>query len=322
MPERLAPAAVPHDSADWLDLSTPINPHPYPVPPIAPACWQQAPADDDGLLAAGARTYGNERLLAVGGAAAAIRALPVLFRPAVLAALAPIADAHTDAWQRAGHQLRRLPTLARVLGAATPNVLVTNPNPYTATTLPREILLAAAGELDRRGGWLIVDETLIDADPGSSVAPFAGSDGAPRLVVLRSLTPFFGLPGARVGFVFAADEKLDQLRRVLGPATLATPSRAVARYALEDSAWQLAAREELANSAQRLAKALAPLGHTQASALFCCVKTAHADALLAHFAAHAIRPAAAHGVLRFALPRSETDWQRLGAAIGEWKAPA
>jgi hypothetical protein len=35
--------------ADWLDLSTGINPGAYPLPAIDPACWHRLPEDDDGL---------------------------------------------------------------------------------------------------------------------------------------------------------------------------------------------------------------------------------------------------------------------------------
>ena len=309
-------------AVDWLDLSTPLNPQPYPAPAIAPACWHEWPTDDDGLLPAAARYYGNARLLAVGGVSAAIGAVPELFRPSVLAGLTPLDEAHNAAWQGAGHSLRRLPTLARALAAATPQVLIANPNPLSATTLPRPTVLAAADALDKRGGWLIVDETLGDVDPANSVASLAGSDDAPRLIVLRSLAPFFGLPGARVGFVLGAAEKLEPLRRLLAAYTLATPSRAVARCALDDIAWQTRAREQLAHSAQRLATMLAPLGETQATALFCSVRTPHAEALLEHFTASTIRLYAAHGVVRFALPRNDADWSRLSAAISLWKARA
>ena len=40
--------------ADWVDLSTGINPEAYPVPAIDPLCWQRLPEDDDGLEAAAA----------------------------------------------------------------------------------------------------------------------------------------------------------------------------------------------------------------------------------------------------------------------------
>ena len=62
--------------ADWVDLSTGINPDTYPIPPIDPLCWQRLPEDNDGLEAAAAAYYGSERLLALPGSQAAIQSLP------------------------------------------------------------------------------------------------------------------------------------------------------------------------------------------------------------------------------------------------------
>ncbi|MDR3322795.1 MAG: threonine-phosphate decarboxylase, partial [Zoogloeaceae bacterium] len=116
--------------AGWLDLSTGIHPEGWPVPPLPPEVWQRLPEAEDGLEEAAARYYGNPRLLALPGSQAAIQALPRLFPPATLACLAPLYAEHPAAWQAAGHQLRRLPAghLKRALAAATPHVLLCNPN--------------------------------------------------------------------------------------------------------------------------------------------------------------------------------------------------
>ena len=306
--------------SNWLDLSTGINPDVYPVAPIDPACWNRLPEDDDGLEAVAAAYYGNDRLLVLPGSQAAIQALPALFRPLVLACVSPLYEEHPQAWERAGHKLRRLPSLPRALAAATPNILLCNPNNPTAVSLPRSALLDAATQLQRRGGWLIVDEAFADPHPENGVVTLAGSDEAPNLIVLRSLGKFFGLAGARVGFVFGASEKLERLREMIGPWPVAHPSRAVARQALADTAWQAATRERLAAQSQRLAALLAPLGNVQRTELFCTVATPQALELFEHFAQRAIltRRFDQHGLLRFGLPGSEAAWQRLSAAIAEW----
>lgn len=307
--------------AEWVDLSTGINPNGYPVPPLDPACWQRLPEDDDGLEAAAAAYYGNASLLALPGSQAAIQILPALFPPAAVTCLAPLYEEHAQAWARLGHRLRSLPSLPRALAAATPNIVLCNPNNPTASTLPRNALLDAAAQLQRRGGWLIVDEAFGDADPDNCLAPFAGSEQAPNLIVLRSLGKFFGLAGARVGFVFGAAEKLDRLREALGPWPLSGPARVVARHALADSAWQTQARHDLLTAAQRLAALLEPLGAVASSALFASIATPNVAALREHFARHAIllRYFDNHGLLRVGLPGSPAEWQRLAQAISEWK---
>ena len=310
--------------ADWIDLSTGINPQSYPVQAIDPACWNRLPEENDGLEAAAAAYYGNDRLLALPGSQAAIQALPGLFSPVVVACLSPLYEEHPQAWERCGHKLRRLPNLPRMLAAMTPSVLLCNPNNPTATSIPRETLLEAAEQLRKRGGWLIVDEAFGDPAPENCIASLAGSDAAPNLIVLRSLGKFFGLAGARVGFLFGERGKLDRLREVLGPWPVSHPSRAVAKQALQDSAWQAAARAKLAVDSQRLADMLAPLGEVSRTALFCTVKTGQTDELFEHFAQRAIltRHYAATDLLRFGLPEGEAQLQRLAAALAEWAPPS
>ncbi len=304
---------------DWIDLSTGINPQAYPVPALDPACWHRLPEDGDGLEAAAAAYYGNEDLLVLAGSSPVTRALPTLFAPAAAAFLTPAYEAQARAWEQAGHGLRRLPTLPRALAAATPVVLLSNPNKLTGATLPRSALLAAAAELERRGGWLIVDESFGDPEPENCVAALAGGARASRLIVLRSLGEFFGLAGARVGFIFGAAEKLDALRELLGPWPIAHPSRVVARHALQDTAWQSAARAALVERSARLAECLAPLGAVSRTALYCTLASAHCDALFEHFARRAIltRRFKEHGLLRVGLPRREADWQYLARAVAE-----
>ncbi|MDR0378525.1 MAG: threonine-phosphate decarboxylase CobD [Candidatus Accumulibacter sp.] len=307
--------------AEWLDLSTGINPDMYPVPPIDPLAWQRLPEDDDGLEAAAAAYYGSDRLLALPGSQAAIQSLPQLFRPMTVACVAPLYAEHPHAWERAGHTLRRLPSLSRALAAATPAVLLCNPNNPTAECVPRTQLLDAAGQLRRRGGWLIVDEAFGDPAPENTLTALAGSDTAPNLIVLRSLGKFFGLAGARVGFVFAAADELERLREMIGPWSVARPSRDVARQALTDTVWQDMAREKLMAASARLAKMLAPLGTVRRTALFCTVGGGDAPlpttALADHFARRAIlvRRFDADGLLRFGLPGDEAGWRRLETAV-------
>lgn len=312
---------------DWLDLSTGINPDTYPIPPIDPLAWQRLPEDNDGLEAAAAAYYGSDRLLALPGSQAAIQSLPFLFKPMVLACVSPLYEEHPHAWEKAGHKLRRLPSLQRALSVVTPAVLLCNPNNPTARQVPRQALLDGADQLRRRGGWLIVDEAFADAEPDNTVAALAGSDEAPNLIVLRSLGKFFGLAGARVGFIFAAADKLETLREMIGPWAVSHPSRMVAKAALEDTAWQAATREKLAATSQRLADLLAPLGSVRRTALFCTVGDGEplvpVAALAEHFARRGIlvRYFDAHGLLRFGLPGHEAEWQRLAAAVAEWQVP-
>jgi cobalamin biosynthetic protein CobC len=304
--------------ADWLDLSTGINPSPWPLPPLPASVWQRLPEEEDGLEAAAAAYYGNANLLPVAGSQAAIQLLPTLLPRAVIACLSPLYAEHPQAWQNAGHRLRTLDgKLSRALAAATPYVLLCNPNNPTASRHSRDALIDAACRLNQRGGWLIVDEAFIDPTPEDSVADLAGTADAPRLIVLRSLGKFFGLAGARVGFVLAAPDLLHQLRERIGPWTISGPARAVARMALADRDWQLATRAHLLAAGRRLHGLLAGLGEVRSTALFATLRSPETMNIHQTLAGIGIltRHFAQHGLLRLGLPGNEGEWHRLSVAL-------
>ena len=322
---RLRQAAAHYDIplADSLALSTGINPQGWPVPALPAAVWQRLPESDDGLEAAAAAYYGNPNLLPVAGSQAAIQWLPALLPKAAVACIAPLYAEHPHAWQQAGHKVRYLQnaTLPRALAAATPYILLCNPNNPTADRHPHELVLDAARQLHKRGGWLIVDEAFVDATPELSVTPLAGTPEAPNLIVLRSLGKFFGLAGVRVGFVFAAPELLRRMQEAMGPWAVSGPSREAARLALADTAWQAAARPQLQAAGERLRHLLAPLGEVKATALFATLSSPHSNELFDYLARRAIltRRFDQQPLLRCGLPADEAGWQRLATALNEWK---
>ena len=308
---------------NWLDLSTGINPEAWPVPALSADCWQRLPEADDGLEAAATKYYGNPNLLPVAGSQAAIQLLPTLLPRAVVACISPLYAEHPQAWSQAGHRLRFLQNalLPRALGAATPYVLFCNPNNPTADRHPHAIAVDAAKQLKKRGGWLIVDEAFIDATPEDSLTPLAGTADAPNLIVFRSLGKFFGLAGARVGFLFAAPDILAKLAEIMGPWAVAGPSREAAKLALRDRDWQTAQRPRLLAASQRLHNLLAPLGEVKSTALFTALTTPHSAELHECLARQGIltRRFEQQPLLRFGLPANETGWQRLTNALGTWK---
>lgn len=310
--------------ADWLDLSTGINPNPWPVPALSAACWQRLPEAGDGLEAAAAAYYGNPNLLPVAGSQAAIQLLPTLLPRAAVACISPLYNEHPHAWQRAGHKVRFLQhaLLPRALMAATPYVLFCNPNNPTAERHPHEAAVDVAKTLKKRGGWLIVDEAFIDPTPEQSLTPLAGTAEAPNLIVFRSVGKFFGLAGARVGFLFAAPELLGRLADAMGPWAVSGPAREAARLALADHDWQHAARTTLGTAGQRLHTLLQAHGEVRHTALFAALTSHRAGELHEFLARRGIltRNYAEQPLLRFGLPGDEAGWQRLAGALNDWKS--
>lgn len=303
--------------ARWIDLSTGINPQGWPVPALPTSFWQRLPEEDDGLSAAAQQYYGCNTLLAVAGSQAAIQALPWCFSPRRIGILSPAYAEHAAAWKAAGHQL--FPLKSNRIDATIHQLdvlILLNPNNPDGTRFSPEQLHTWHTRLAIRGGTMLLDEAFIDATPHESLATRCGDNG---LIILRSLGKFFGLAGARVGFVLAWPELLQTLRERLGPWPIAGPAREVARLALLDHAWQTNTCEVLPRASRRLEHLLSSYGLPPdgGSALFQYCRTPQAEAWQQHLARKGIwvRRFEAPRALRFGLPADDEAWHRLEQAL-------
>lgn len=306
----------------WLDLSTGINPACYPVAKIPAAIWQKLPIEADGLMAAACAYYGCQHALPTAGSQAALQVLPQLRLGSALQKTSKVAmpklmyQEHAHAWQRYGHEVIKFDGYPdeNTIGHADV-VLLCNPNNPTATQFSVTQLLHWHAQLAKHGGWLIVDEAFMDATPENSIAQYAHFSG---LFVLRSLGKFFGLAGARVGFLLAEQKMLGKVQEILGPWTLTGPSRLIAEQALLDPIWQEKTRLQLVQNSQKLAALLAQYGLTPiaGTALFQFVLTNQAFAVQQHLAEQGIWVRLFNEIpaLRFGLPPDD-GWHRLEAAL-------
>ncbi len=301
----------------WLDISTGINPIPFVPPEIPIAAWARLPQEQDGLEDAAARYYGTHDLLPVSGSQAAIQQLPRLRDRCRVGVLYPGYAEHAHAWRSAGHEVKELRAdeITAQLGDLDVLVLM-QPNNPTGELFTHAQLQEWRMQLAARGGWLVVDEAFIEASTQTS---FALPQMPQGLIVLRSLGKFFGLAGARVGFVLAHTGLLERLRATLGPWSVAGPSRYVAQAALLDSDWQTATRERLLRDGARLAQLLSDAGLPLVGGcgLFQWALTEQAEAIHQQLAQRGIftRLFSQPRSVRFGLPGSASEWGRLGAAL-------
>jgi len=306
----------------WLDLSTGINPDPWPAPPLPPAVLARLPLEDGALEAAAAAYYGSDALLPVPGSQAAIQCLPSLRPPGEVAVLGPTYAEHAHRWRAAGHRVTETDAAGVEAGLDRWSVVVVvNPDNPSGRRLARERLEGWREALAARGGWLVVDEAFADLTPEASLAPRAG---APGLVVLRSLGKFFGLAGLRLGFVLAERAVLAPLAEALGPWAVSGPARWWGTLALRDRAWQGRARARLVEAAARLDRCLAARGWevSGGTALFRWLPGDEAPARQAALARAGVwtRVYAAPLGLRIGLPPAGA-WARLEAALEAAEAP-
>jgi cobalamin biosynthetic protein CobC len=312
--------AYPTAPEPWIDLSTGINPCPYPLPDLPPEIWQRLPqrAAEEELLAAATLAYGAAdpaMVVAAPGTQALIQLLP-LFRPASrIAILGPTYSEHAICWRRAGHCVEVVTNLATATAADV--VVVVNPNNPTGHVMCRTELTQLAGRLEPRGGLLVVDEAFGDVlEHGQSLVPVL----PPTALVLRSFGKTYGLAGLRLGFAIAPIPLAVRIKAMLGPWAVSGPAISIGRRALLDSAWLSATRVRLAADATRLDALLAGCGLTIIGGTPLFRLAEHPAALRVGEALHRqgihVRRFADHATwLRFGLPGSASAWSRLTTSL-------
>ncbi|MFB6091033.1 MAG: threonine-phosphate decarboxylase [Halobellus sp.] len=97
---------------------------------------------------------------------------------------------------------------------------------------------------------LVADEAFLDFTDATSLA---GRDG---VIVARSLTKMFGLPGIRAGFAAATGDLGERLRAARPAWGLSTPAAAVGAHCLRRTAFVERTRERVASERERLREAL------------------------------------------------------------------
>ncbi|MBB3033619.1 threonine-phosphate decarboxylase CobD [Alteriqipengyuania lutimaris] len=302
---------------EWLDLSTGINPCPWPVPGDLEPYWHALP--DPSALARmegmAAQYFGVDPSLccAMPGSEiglrliAAILGLPGRYlEPSYRTHAAMFAQAHSVKAPRADD-------LANALVIANPN----NPDGRVTSLATLRDWLALQ---EAAGGWLIVDEAFADTMPQISMAPEV--DRARRLIVLRSFGKFFGLAGVRLGFAIAPSDVISALRDLLGDWPLSGAALAIGEHAYADSAWIDTTRAALAARAAQFDRMLSQHGMEPqgASPLFRLVRAESAGAQFDRLARHRIltRPFANRpDWLRFGVPADEAQMQRVARALGD-----
>lgn len=315
---NLAQAAKQYGIAltDWLDLSTGINPNQYPIPAIPSRIWQRLPDANDELIEAALAYYGCQSLLPTAGSQAAIQILPKLRPAGHIAMPSMMYQEHSYAWKNNGHQVTLFETSPddSTLNQADV-VLLCNPNNPTGKRYQKKQLLHWHQQLAARGAWLIVDEAFMDMTPNESLAEHAHQE---CLIVLRSLGKFFGLAGARVGFLLAHHHILNLAQEMLGPWTITGPSEFIATQALLNQPWQEDTRKALATNSLKLQKLLSlydlqPTGKTD---LFQFVTSESAMSIHHALAKQGVWTRLFDNIpaVRFGLPPG-TQWQQLEAAL-------
>ena len=216
----------------WLDLSTGINPLPYPVGHISENAWTALP--DRGAFEKLERTAryfwqvpDEAEIVVASGASALIARLPLLFDGRHAHIAGPTYNEHAAAFRACGWQV----------GDAGEVQVVVHPNNPDGK-IWQDI-----------HGPCIIDESFCDVMPSKSLVHMAKE---PDVVVLKSFGKFWGLAGLRLGFAICAPEMAERLREALGPWAVSGPALEIGARALTDKDWAKATRARLEQDAAQL----------------------------------------------------------------------
>ncbi len=114
-------------------------------------------------------------------------------------------------------------------------VIFSNPANPSGHAESAESVLDLAQKAQAAGAQLVVDEAFADFCPEVSVLDHL--QRLPNLIVLRSLTKFFAIPGLRLGFVAAHAPLIAKLAAKIAPWSVSTIAQIAGEHCLSDELW-------------------------------------------------------------------------------------
>ncbi|WP_027051285.1 threonine-phosphate decarboxylase CobD [Mesorhizobium erdmanii] len=321
-----ARALFPNALLPFVDLSTGINPHSYPLFDLPATSLARLPEAARGreLTEIAASTYSAPspvNVVAAPGTQILLPRVASLVRPGKALVLGPTYAEHARAAAIAGHEVTEVRDFAALAEADL--AIVVNPNNPDGRVIERDRLLALAAGLRAKGGRLVVDEAFMDVGPRQH--SLAGDVDRGGIVVLRSFGKFFGLAGVRLGFALSNAATVEFLETQFGPWAVAGPALEYGIRALADIGWQDAMRASLTEAAARLDGLFGRFGVPVAggTTLFRYLQLPDAAGLFSALGERGVLlrhfPDRPHA-LRAGLPGCQEEWQRLESALAGWAA--
>lgn len=136
-------------------------------------------------------------------------------------------------------------------------VFVCNPNSPTGQGVGSEDICELVQTVSRCGGWTIIDETFVDYCEERSV--LRQLNRYSRVVILRSFTKFYALPGLRIGYAVSDEKTVTRMRARQPPWSVNTLAQVAALSSMDDVLYARRSRRFMALERARLVTALQAL---------------------------------------------------------------
>ncbi len=131
---------------------------------------------------------------------------------------------------------------------------LSNPGFPTGILTSKEDLLRVLVQTERHQIWFILDETSLDFLEEQSLKERVKSSS--RLIILRSFSNFFALPGLRVGYLLGSREAVQKIRNIHPPRTVSALGQIAASESLQDQAHIRRTKDWMPKERERLAQGL------------------------------------------------------------------
>jgi threonine-phosphate decarboxylase len=136
-------------------------------------------------------------------------------------------------------------------------VFLCNPNNPTGRSMSLTAVCELAEAVDRQQGWLIVDEAFIDYCQAHSAVSMLTE--YPRMLVLRSLTKFYAMPGLRIGYLVGASKVIDRVKDRQPPWSVNSLVQEASSAVLQDNAFATRSRTFMEKERARFVRGIRSL---------------------------------------------------------------
>lgn len=291
---------------NWLDLSTGINPIPYPIPKVPNHFWHSLPdSQAQSALLSAARKFwkvpNGANIIASSGVSQLIAMLPSLLPVNCVEIIGPTYNEHAAAFQSSGWTVGQTGSVRVIVH---PN----NPDGNQHVISKQDA---------KNTDLMIIDESFCDVTPDETLINLTDQN---NVIVLKGLGKFWGLAGLRLGFAVAAPELIKKITDRVGPWAISGPAQFIGQAALTDNSWIIKTRSRLRENSLRLDNLMIeygnkPLGGTDLFRLY-EVKNATKiqNTLAKKFIWTRIFPYSRNW-LRLGIPGTEAQWAQLINAL-------
>lgn len=214
-----------------------------------------------------------EQVFCGGGAADVLFRLLLARRPKKILFPAPTFGEYERAAALAGSEIVRFPLEEENLfdigedfwDAVTSDidaVVICNPNNPTGRTMPKRLVKKGMERCATMGATLVVDECFHDfLDEPTDIAMTDCVADNRSLVLLRSFTKMYAMPGLRIGYCLSSDgELLGRMYDTGAPWTVSVVAQACGIAAAQDIEFPVRTRQYLARQRKQLEQGLRQLG--------------------------------------------------------------